>query len=273
MKRMGCILVMAMALLVLAKPCVVMAQDASTLMRAQRNANNPNDPFNTAAGNGYGNNPYNNQSGDGTTGGDPNAPNGQNQQDSTKKKRIKKPLESYYFNDSIRALPNFEWNVSRDYNTVKVMPIDTTLADWRLDYPFYRKGVGDMTIGSLGQASQPTNYFERPDEFDFTFTKPYYVYNYTTENVPFYNSKKPYMNMTYRESGQKRYREEDFAITLAQNVNPSTGFNVNYKARGTKGKYDWSRTKNHNLSLAGSHTGKRYSVHAAYVNSRHVGNY
>lgn len=267
MKRMGCILVMAMALLVLAKPCVVIAQDASTLMRAQRNANNPNDPFNTAAGNGYGNNPYNNQSGDGTTGDDPNAPNGQNQQDSTKKKRIKKPLESYYFNDSIRALPNFEWNVSRDYNTVKVMPIDTTLADWRLDYPFYRKGVGDMTIGSLGQASQPTNYFERPDEFDFTFTKPYYVYNYTTENVPFYNSKKPYMNMTYRESGQKRYREEDFAITLAQNVNPSTGFNVNYKARGTKGKYDWSRTKNHNLSLAGSHTGKRYSVHAAYVNN------
>ena len=53
MKRMGCILVMAMALLVLAKPCVVMAQDASTLMRAQRNANNPNDPFNTAAGNGW----------------------------------------------------------------------------------------------------------------------------------------------------------------------------------------------------------------------------
>lgn len=261
-KRLGEIAVMLLALVALAMPCAVMAQDASSLMRAQRNANS-NDPFSTQSNNGYGGNPYAGQNGT-----DPNDPNAQTQtQDTTKKKRVKRALESYYFNDSIRALPNFEWRVSRDYNKVEVMPIDTTLAVWRLDYPFYRKGVGDMAIGSLGQASQPVNYFERPEDFDFTFAKPYYAYNYTTENVPFYNVKKPYMNMTYRESGQKRYREEDFGITVAQNISPSWGFNVDYKSRGTKGKYDWSRVKNHNLSLATSYTGKRYSVHAAYINN------
>ena len=261
-KRLGEIAVMLLALVALAMPCAVMAQDASSLMRAQRNANS-NDPFSTQSNNGYGGNPYAGQNGT-----DPNDPNAQTQtQDTTKKKRVKRALESYYFNDSIRALPNFEWRVSHDYNKVEVMPIDTTLAVWRLDYPFYRKGVGDMAIGSLGQASQPVNYFERPEDFDFTFAKPYYAYNYTTENVPFYNVKKPYMNMTYRESGQKRYREEDFGITVAQNISPSWGFNVDYKSRGTKGKYDWSRVKNHNLSLATSYTGKRYSVHAAYINN------
>ena len=33
------------------------------------------------------------------------------------------------------------------------------------------------------------------------------------------------------------------------------------------GLYDWQRTKNHALSVAVAHTGKRYSVHAAYMNN------
>ena len=87
------------------------------------------------------------------------------------------------------------------------------------------------------------------------------------ENVPFYNTKRPMIRMSYAESGQKRYREENFGIMVAQNISPTTGFNVDYKSRGTRGLYLWSRTKNHNLSLAFSHTGRRYSVHAAYYNN------
>ena len=76
------------------------------------------------------------------------------------------------------------------------------------------------------------------------------------ENVPFYNVKKPMIRFTYFESGQKRYREEQFRVMTAQNISPSTGFNVNYKSRGTRGKYPRSRTKNHNFSGAVNHTGK-----------------
>ena len=73
--------------------------------------------------------------------------------DSTKIRRIRKPLESYYFNDSIRALPNFMWHIDRDYNTVEVMPIDTTLNLWRLDYPHYHKRLGNNSVGGLGQGA------------------------------------------------------------------------------------------------------------------------
>ena len=55
------------------------------------------------------------------------------QADSTKKKKPRKPLESYFFNDSIRALRNFKWHINRDYNTVEVEPVDTTFQNWRLD--------------------------------------------------------------------------------------------------------------------------------------------
>lgn len=223
--------------------------DASALARAQRNGQN------VALG---GSNPYEN-----TVDGEP-----EEKPDSTKTRRIRKPLESYYFGDSIRALPNFMWTVDRDMNDVKIEPLDTLLLDWRIDYPYYRKGVGDMSLGGLGQSTMPFNYFERSKSPDFTFAHSYDAYTYRMDNVPFYNSKTPYLNMTYLESGQKRYREEHFEITTAHNVSPTTGFNVSYKARGTKGLYDWQRTTNHNLSVAFSHTGKRYSIHAAYINNR-----
>lgn len=189
-------------------------------------------------------------------------------EDTTRTARIRKPLESYYFNDTVRALPNFMWNVDRYMNEVYVQPLDTTLTNWRIDYPYFLKGVGDMTMGGLGQSTLPFNYFERPDTPDFLFAQSYDSYTYRMENVPFYNSKTPYLNFMYLESGQKKYREEHFEITTAHNVSPSTSFNVSYKSRGTKGLYDWQTTKNHNLSAAFAHTGKRYSVHAAYIHNR-----
>ncbi len=233
----------------LALPAGAFAQlDARAVLRAQQRGEE------TSL---YGTNPYENDS---ETEGEP--------QDTTQKvRRIRKPLESYFFDDSIRALPNFKWHIRQDYNRVTVGPLDTTLTDYRIDYPFYLQDVGDMAQGALGQTSLPLNYFRRPQSFDFTFARPYYAYTYNMENVPFYNTKRPLIRMSYIESGQKRYREENFDIMLAQNISPTTGFNVDYKARGTRGQYIWSRTKNHNLAVAFNHTGKRYSVHAAYYNN------
>lgn len=212
--------------------------DASAILRNQNNQN-PNDPNNP--NNMLGSNPFQTQNGEEQ----PAMPT-----DSTKKKRLRKPLESYFFNDSIRALPNFSWTISRDYNQVHINPLDTTLATFRIDYPFYKEGVGHAAVGALGQASLPYNYFERPQYRDFSFAEGFDVYTYRMENVPFYNLKRPYFHFMYLESGQKKFREENFSLTLGHNISPTTGFNVNYRSRGTKGLYEWSRTKNHNLSVA-----------------------
>ena len=249
-KRLGTYLLPAVLLLAALLPGRVWAQlDARSLMRAQQRGENTNL---------YGvPNPA------------PEDEEGQAQQpvDSTKEKRIKKPLESYFFSDSIRALPNFKWNVSQDYNRVRIEPLDTTLTAWRIDYPFYRNGVGDAPIGALGQGSVPLNYFERPQWQDFSFASPFHSYIYDMRNAPFYNGKRPFLQMTYIESGQKRYRETNFEIRHAQNISPSTSFSIDYKSRGTRGLYEWSRTKNQNIAVTVAHTGKRYSVHAGYVNN------
>lgn len=240
---------------------VVNAQDARSLMNAQRR--NPLGANNSAPG--YGSNPYDTSAQQGADG---EQTQGENADTTKKKRRPKKPLESYYFSDSIRALRNFMWHIDRDYNTVKVEPIDTTLNSWRLDYPHYHKRLGNNSVGGLGQASTEVNFFERTKSREFTFSQPYDAYTYNTENVPFYNMKHPYIWLTYIESGQKRYREENFEIMLSQNINPSTSVSLNYRSRGSRSKYDVSRIKNGNLAVTVAHTGRRYSVHAGYSRNR-----
>ena len=231
--------------------------DAAALARSQRNGESSSI---------YGNNIPGME---GTTGmeGEEGMEGEQTDSTDTGKKREKKALESYYFGDTVRALRNWKWTVDRDYNRVNIMPLDTTLTDWRIDYVFYREGVGDMALGGLGQSSQPTNWFDRRQDPDFTFARSYDAYTARIDNTPFYNGKTPLTNMMYLESGQKRYREEHFEIVHAQNISPSTSANVSYKARNTMGLYDWQRTKNRALSLGFAHTGKRYSIHAAYMHN------
>ena len=235
--------------------------DASALMRAQRQGQQGQNAMG-----GYGQNPYDatGQTGNQQTDANGN-PVGGEQADTTKKKKPRKPLESYFFSDSIRSLRNFMWHIDRDYNTVKVEPIDTTLNVWRLDYPHYHERLGNNSVGGLGQASTEVNYFERTRSREFTFSQPYDAYTYNTENVPFYNMKHPYIWMTYLESGQKRYREEHFEIMASQNINPSTSVSLNFRSRGSRSKYDVSRVKNKNFAGTVAHTGRRYSVHAGYT--------
>ena len=256
MKNLRWILSAVAVVVAMMLPDVSYAQlDAAAMARAQRNGENTNMYGAGIPGM------------EGMTGME--GEEGMEQTDSTdtRKKRERRPLESYYFNDTTRALYNWKWNVDRYYNRVNIMPLDTTLADWRTDYVFYRKGVGDMALGGLGQSSQPVNWFDRNQDRDFTFARGYDAYTARLENVPFYNGKSALTNMTYLESGQKRYREEHFELVHSQNINPSTSANVSYKARSTMGRYDWQRTKNHALSVGVAHTGKRYSIHAAYMNN------
>lgn len=186
--------------------------------------------------------------------------------DSVKVKEIM-PLESYFFGDSIRRRKHFVWNVDTYANHVKMKDIDTLLGDFNMDYPFMKEDVGDANVGIVGGVSTPLSFFRRPSGNDFTFVDGYYSYLYTPENAPFYNNKRPYTILGYLTGGQKRYAEEVLRVVHAQNVTPSTGFNVSYDSNLSRGIYTWQRGKVTDFSAAISHTGKRYSVHAGAISN------
>ncbi|MDR0510801.1 MAG: putative porin [Rikenellaceae bacterium] len=186
------------------------------------------------------------------------------QQDTTRRKP-KKPLESYFFDDSTRTQQNFKWTVDTYRNRVDVGSVDTMLLHNQIGYPYLIHDVGDAYIGPLGAGSIPLNYNRRPNFRDFKFAEAFYSYLYTPENVPFYNVKRPFTQLSYSMSGKKEQQEESLGIIHAQSVSPSTGFNLNYHLRQTRGMYAWQGAKAKNFSMAFDHTGKRYTVHAGYI--------
>ncbi len=182
-----------------------------------------------------------------------------------KEKKPKLPLESYFFPDSVRGRQNLQWTIDPYANDIYISSIDTLQQDFQIQYPFMKEGVGSAYLGNLGAPSYYLSYFDRRQSRDHSFANPWNVYMRTVENTPFYNVKQPFTQFNYAWAGQKAKQEEDFSVIHAQNYSPQTGFNVNYRSLGTKGIYTWQATRDKTLSLAFSHTGKRYSIHAGYI--------
>lgn len=186
------------------------------------------------------------------------------QTDSVKVKEIM-PLESYFFNDSVRVQKHFRWVADTYTNHVKMEKVDTLIGDFQRDYVFQREDVGDANVGILGGATTPLNFFRRPRGNNFDYTKAYYAYLFTTENASHYNNKRPYTSLAYQTAGQKRYAEDKLEVLHAQNITPSTGFNIRYNNYHSRGTYTWQRGKLQDFSAALYHTGKRYSAHAGVI--------
>lgn len=186
-------------------------------------------------------------------------------QDSVKKKP-RKPLESYFFDlDSVSTQEVFAWNVSLLRNEVRIITVDTMMSSLQVSYPFLRRDVGEAYQGNMGGASIPLNYTDRPIYRNFMFTQAFDAYTIHPETARFFNVKKPFTLFSYYSSGNSTNYEEGFYLTHAQNISPSSGFNLDYKSQGTRGFYEWSKARDKNLSMAFSHTGKKYSIHAGYI--------
>jgi len=181
----------------------------------------------------------------------------------------RRPLESYFFGSEVYVKEVFAWNASFDFNEVRVVRIDTMINNFQVNYPFFRPFVpndtGSAIQGNLGGVGVPLNYFLRPHYYNFAFAQGWDGYNFFPGTVRFFNVKKPFTLFSYFTSGGISNYEEGFYITHAQNITPSTGFNIDYQSQGTRGFYAASRARVKNLSLAFNHTGKRYTVHAGYI--------
>lgn len=181
------------------------------------------------------------------------------------KRKPRKPLESFYFDDSTRQRRIFSWGTSMYNNDITMYEVDTSLANFNIDYPFMRQGVGSASLGFLGGATIPLNYFERPQWQNFSFVQAWSPFIMTPEKVRFYNARTPYTNISYQMSGQRAKEESLFHALISQNVSPSTSFNLDYTAEGTKGTYLHQRTMDRNFAANFAHTGKRYAIHAGYI--------
>lgn len=193
---------------------------------------------------------------------------GEETADTTKKKRVRKPLESFYFDDSTRMTRIFAWSVNPEYNDIRRVDVDTTLSGrFQIDYSYMMLtgGIGSANLGNVGGATIPLNYFDRVTPQNFAFIDAWSTYVLRPRDVIFYNAKIPYSRLTYSMSGQVRNEENMFHIVLSHNVSPSTSVNLVYNAESTKGLYINQGTMDRYFAVSTAHTGKRYAIHGGYI--------
>ncbi|MEG1670994.1 MAG: putative porin [Mucinivorans sp.] len=186
----------------------------------------------------------------------------------TKKKRERKPLESFFFDDSTRMTRVFAWSINPEYNSLRRVPVDTTLSGtFQLDYSYMQtdNGIGSANLGNVGGAIMPLNYFSRHTPREFSIVSPWSDYILRPRDVIFYNAKVPYSRLTYSMSGQVRNEENMFHFIISHNVSPSTSVNLVYNAASTKGLYMHQKTMDRYFAMSVAHTGKRYAVHGGYI--------
>lgn len=179
---------------------------------------------------------------------------------------LKKKLSSLYFDDSLNRVRVFSWKINSYTNTPTRVAIDTGQRNLQKIYPFYKdENVGATYLGNIGGAQVLYDFFRVGAPTSFIFQNPYQVFTETPENVKFYNTKVPYSNLRYSMAGNRTEAEEIFGLTLAENVNPSLSFGINYNRFGTKGLYKNQRSKTKGFSGYVSYLGKKYSAYAGYI--------
>ncbi len=188
--------------------------------------------------------------------------------DTVKKRRPKMPLENYHFSMEERSRLLLRWTLDPYTNHITIAPLDSIQNDFQNDYPFMKKSVGSAYLGNLGAPSQYLNFFDRDTGRNHSFADPWEAYLRTVDNMPFYNTKRPFTQLSYEWAGQKLYQEEDLVVVHAQNINPQTGFNIDYRSLGTKGIYQWQGTRDKRFSVGINHTAKKWTVHAGYIHNQ-----
>ena len=179
-------------------------------------------------------------------------------------------LLTYVFTDTIKNQRMFLWNADTYFNKPVNIDPDTTYNDWFVETPDRKNDVGANYLGVAGSAMVYNNWFKRPQLNIFPFFEPYLPYSYTTETLPFYNTKTPYTELAYWGTlfANKKMEETNIRFLHTQNFTPSFNFNILYERLGGGGMLVGEKTDNRTLAFTGNYLGKRYVAQGGYIYNR-----
>lgn len=185
--------------------------------------------------------------------------------DSLEKEYARMRLDERAKADSIRnSLKIYGWTISPRLGERNYIEVDTTLYDFHQKTLADGRDVAVSYLGNLGSAAQSKIFFNRPEPSRYSFLDVFSFWRKDPEDQVFMNTKVPYSNIFYQESGSKQYAENRFTGTLSSNFGKkvNVGFDVDYIY--ARGFYANLSNKQISYDLNASYIGERYSMHAFF---------
>lgn len=175
-------------------------------------------------------------------------------------------------NDVIRS-----WKVDL-YGNADSTTIDTLWTNFQKMNPLYKNNISSTYLGGIGTASISNNFFNRHTN-ENVFIPFFHDYISLSNDLSYYNTKKPFSQINYTASNGARTKlEQTLNIFHTQNINPETNVGFKYYAISDRGNYKsvWSqesnrtdfqrkRTRINSFALFSSHNGENYNAYANLV--------
>lgn len=157
------------------------------------------------------------------------------------------------------------WKVSEDFAAeTQCSPDTSTLNFHDFTTPVYRKTIASEWLGNLGQPSQSAIFYQRKETDytgDFLFKHTFYDQYIGPSDAFFYNTKRPYSNISYLSGGLTDQEEDHVIAGLSMNATSKLNFGIFADYKYGRGSYFNQSTDDLNGYLNGSYKGKKYSIY------------
>ncbi|HOG73155.1 MAG TPA: hypothetical protein PK839_10245, partial [Tenuifilaceae bacterium] len=157
------------------------------------------------------------------------------------------------------------WKIDKNTFDLSICPaVDTSLFLNHLILPGQSNLFAQTYLGNMGSPIQSDNFFDRPIDKPFLFSKNYQLYQHDILSHKQFNVRSPHTRLFYSTGGKRREAEQILRVLHTQNVNRYLNFGVEYDYFSTKGIYENQLTRNNMVSVFASYYKKRISAQATF---------
>jgi hypothetical protein len=157
------------------------------------------------------------------------------------------------------------WQMIDDYTFVDSVAVDTMTTNFHNYDPIYIKSFSNIYLGNKGSAYVSNLMSFKPEVKDFIFVNNMQMHFVQPKDLLYFNTKVPYTNLAYKNSGPSNRSEENFSAFFTQNVNKDWNIAFRFDLVSTIGLYENQQVDNRSFNLYSSYEGPKYSSHAALI--------
>ncbi len=158
------------------------------------------------------------------------------------------------------------FNLQDNFKKTNIEFNDSTLDFFHRAEPTYKKDILPADLGNLGSAYISEIFFLRPDFYkrDFIFNLPYSAYLKNSENVIYFNTRRPYTSV-YHTTSSKVLDLQTIDFIHTQNINPNWNFGIRYNFSSSLGQYLSEKKSLNSVGITTNYAKNKYALFVSYI--------
>lgn len=149
----------------------------------------------------------------------------------------------------------YSWNYKGHLATKQNAGIDTSMNEFYVNHPALKKTIAIQSLGNLGSPTQSAIFADRINKTDFIFFQPYQIYYRPTDEILYFNTKRPFSYINYYSGGTSNRDNRRLNGVFTVNANKKLNFGMYGDWTKAYGAYPSLSTKNYNAGFFTSYDG------------------